>query len=237
MVLRVVMRRNPVEQDLLRDHLDACLVTLYELGSYQLYLTSAPASSAGLLLTESARVPSLNDVQSQILQTLELEWATVLSMESRTSSAELLHKLCPHVLWQVYRETLVGLEAEQFKLTQAVRDLVVAYYPRLSFSANVEEQFASMQDAVRRGSKGGTAGITNLSTVGIKALYSKLLDGPDQATSVKLQDSDWEGTTVRGLKQKLFQPETFTGRVLPVITNFGYTYTFATKHIDFNSPV
>ena len=72
-----------------------------------------------------------------------------------------------------------------------------------------------MQDNVRRGSKGGAAGITNLSTVGVKALYAKMLDGDGQATSVKLQDTDWEGTTVRALKQKLFQPESFTGRATP----------------------
>ncbi|CAE6956521.1 unnamed protein product [Symbiodinium sp. CCMP2592] len=209
--LRVAKRRCSVQQDLLRDHLDLCLVTLYELGSYQLYLTAAPASSACLLLEESTEVSDLEAVQSKVLQALKFEWATVLSMEASKNTADLLHKLCPHVKWQVYRETLVGLESDGFHLTQTVRDLVMAWFPRLSFSANVEEQFSCMQDSVKRGSKGGTAGITNLSTVGVKALYSKMLDGPGQAASVKLQDCDWEGTTVRALKQKLFQPETFTG--------------------------
>ena len=72
-----------------------------------------------------------------------------------------------------------------------------------------------MQDTVCCGSKRGSAGITNLSTVGVEALYSKMLDGDGQATSVKLQDSDWEETTVRGLKQKLLQPETFTAKATP----------------------
>ncbi|CAE7225019.1 unnamed protein product [Symbiodinium sp. CCMP2592] len=210
-VLRVVNRRCRVQQDLLRDHLDICLLNLYELGSYQLYLSSAPASSACLSLKESATVPDVKAVQARVLTDMENEWATVLNMEQQKSTGELLHKLCPHVLWQVYRESMVAVEADAFKLTQTVRDLVLGWYPRLSFSANVEDQFAAMQDSVRRGSKGGSAGITNLNTVGVKALYSKLLDGDNQATSVKLQDSDWEGTTVRALKQKLFQPESFTG--------------------------
>ncbi|CAE7037809.1 unnamed protein product, partial [Symbiodinium sp. CCMP2456] len=196
--LQVVKRRCRVQQDLLRDHLDICLVTLYELGSYQLYLRAAPASSACLLLTESTKVPDLEAVQATVLQALEFEWATVLSMEQNKVTADLLHKLCPHVLWQVYRETLVGLETDGFKLSQTVRDLVMGWFPRLSFSANIEDQFAAMQDNVRRGSKGGSAGITNLSTVGVKALYAKMLDGDGQATSVRLQDNDWEGTTVRG---------------------------------------
>ena len=213
--LRVVKRRCRVQQDLLRDHLDVCLVTLYELGSYQLYLTAAPACSSCLLLKQSTEVPDLADVQAKVLQALEFEWATVLSMEQNKNTADLLHRLCPHVRWQVYRETMVCLETDAFKVTQNVRDLVMAWYPRLSFSANIEDQFAAMQDNVRRGSKGGAAGITNLNTVGVKALYAKMLDGDGQATSVKLQDTDWEGTTVRALKQKLFQPESFTGRATP----------------------
>ncbi|CAE7299579.1 unnamed protein product, partial [Symbiodinium sp. KB8] len=173
--LRVVKRRCRVQQDLLRDHLDVCLVTLYELGSYQLYLTAAPACSSCLLLKESTEVPDLEAVQAKVLQALEFEWATVLSMEQNKNTADLLHKLCPHVRWQVYRETMVGLETDAFKVTQTVRDLVMAWYPRLSFSANIEDQFAAMQDSVRRGSKGGAAGITNLNTVGVKALYAKML--------------------------------------------------------------
>ena len=210
--LKIVSRRCSVHQDLLRDHLDLALSTLQELSSYATYLRSTPASAACLLLTDS-HVPNLQAIQQRILKQISDDWNMVVLMESKPSSAKALHKLCPHVLWQVFREVCVVVETSSSTLTSEVASVAEAWYPRLSFSANIEEQFNSMEDRVTRGNRAHTASLPNLSATAVRSISHKMLDSPGQASSVKLQDADWEGPSVRALKPKLFSPETFTGRL------------------------
>ena len=132
-------------------------------------------------------------------------------MEASASSAKLLHQLCPHSLWQVFREVCCALENSSGQVSELVQQVVQAWFPMLSFSANIEDQFASLEDSVKRGNKSQMSSIANLSTVAVRSLYHGMLDGDNQASSVKLTDGDFQGCSIRGLKAKLFQADTFTG--------------------------
>ena len=211
--LHITYRRVCVHQDLLRDHLDLALSCIQELWSYACYLQSTPGCSATLLLTTST-MPNLEKIQAGVVKRILDDWSTVLHMESSAASSKLLHQMCPHVRWQVYREVCVVLEQSGGQLNEHVRQVVMAWFPRLSFSANVEDQFASLEDSVKRGNKSQMSSIANLSACAVRSLYHRMLDGEKQARSVKLGDNDWEGCSVRGLKQRLFSPDTFTGSYL-----------------------
>ena len=178
--------------------------------SYAALLQCTPSCSAALLLTTS-RVPCLSQLQQDIRCRLKEDWQLVLEMESSAAGATTLHRLCPQTKWQVFREICVVLESNEYKTTQEVLSVIEAWFPRLAFSANIEDQFSSMEDIVKRGNRSQMNSMPNLCATAVRSLYHKLLDGPGQAKSVKLTDADWEGSTVRGLKQKLFQPDTFTG--------------------------
>ena len=208
--LRINARRISVHQDLLRDHLDLALSCIQEMWSYMCYLQSTPGVCASLLLTASS-LPNVEKIQREAVRRIESDWATVLAMEASASSAKLLHQLCPQSLWQVFREVCCALEESSGQVSHVVRQVVQAWFPLLSFSANIEDQFASLEDSVKRGNKSQMSSIANLSTVAVRSLYHGMLDGEHQASSVKLTDGDFQGCSIRGLKAKLFQADTFTG--------------------------
>ena len=190
------------------------LASLYELTSYALHLRCVPACGASLLFLETSWVPDLPGIHAKVLQAFKEEWEVVMEMEASASTSKLLHRLAPHVLWQVYRELACFLEQCSWQIVPEARNLIESWFPKLSFSANIEEQFNQMQDACKRGNKSQAAPMSNLSAVAVRSLSHGLLDGDGQAPSIKLADTDWEGSSIRGLKQKIFQPETFTGSFL-----------------------
>ena len=207
-------RRPSVRQDLLRDFFDAVLSCIYEISCYRLYLVSAPGSCAGLLARDCSKVADLDRTKADILQSLKEEWLIVLHLESSSAGAACLDKFCAYTKWQCYRELLVGLHEADFKMDATARSIISSWFPMLTQSANIEEQFATVQDTVKRGCKNGKASMTALSSIAVKAVYQKLTDKEDQAPSVRLVDRDWEGASVRGIKQKIYCPETFNGSTL-----------------------
>ncbi|CAE7566035.1 unnamed protein product [Symbiodinium sp. CCMP2592] len=195
----VLTRRRPsVRQDLLRDFLDAVLSCIYEISCYRLYLLSAPGSCAGLLARDSSRVRDLDRTKTDILLSLKKEWSVVLELESSSAGAACLDKLCSYTKWQCYRELLVALHEADFKMDDTARSLVSSWFPMLTQSANIEEQFATIQDSVKRSCKNGKASMTALSSIAVKAVYHKLTDKEEQAPAVHLVDRDWEGASIRG---------------------------------------
>ena len=86
------------------------------------------------------------------------------------------------------------------------RACVQAWFPRYSFSSNIEDLFSSLQDACRRGVKNGDASLSNLQCVTVRAVQQKMdvEGGPDL---VKLESEDYEGNAIRSLKPRIWRPE------------------------------
>ena len=167
-------RRPSVRQDLLRDFFDAVLSCIYEISCYRLYLVSAPGSCAGLLARDCSKVADLDRTKADILQSLKEEWLIVLHLESSSAGAACLDKFCAYTKWQCYRELLVGLHEADFKMDATARSIISSWFPMLTQSANIEEQFATVQDTVKRGCKNGKASMTALSSIAVKAVYHVL---------------------------------------------------------------
>ena len=204
-------RRCGSRQDLLRYFLDAALANVHEITSYRLYLKSCPAVMAALLCEEPfEEVPDVAAVKASIMQEVRREWEVVLEMEASEQLAPLLKKHSPHTDWQCYREVMTAVEEAQYTTTPACRSVLRAWFPSFTQSANVEEQFNYMQDALKRATKSQKGSMTTLSSVAVKALNQKVLQ-EGQAQPVTLSAKDWEGPMTRGVRQKIFSPESFSG--------------------------
>ena len=195
-----------MKQELLSEHWNATLTCLAELESYRLHLLSAPACAAAFLAEKPKELQGL-DFDLHLLDALRTEWHLVLKLEAKQATADLLHTLCPQVLFQTYREILSTLEVEGFCKTPEFLALVKAWFPALTQSANVEDLFSDMQDCTKRQTRTETASVCNLSAVGVKGLMKRLCDQPGKSAGVTLCDSDFSGREIRCLKSKLFSPD------------------------------
>ena len=198
------VRRNVTKQVLLLEHLETTLSLLFEMEGYRRHMLRAPHCTAALL------APGSEPVQKDLLAALKLEWDMVVRMESQTSTASLLHGLCPYTRFQNYREVMTSLNQAGFELDKTSRDMILAWHPSLSQSANIEDIFNSCEDACRR-TKSGAASMPNLSTVAMRGVMKKVCNSEGQARTVQLNSSDFEGPEVQGLKPKLFTPDSFAG--------------------------
>ena len=199
---------------MLCNFLDATLSCVAEMQSYSLHLLSAPANAASLLV-DAYEGHDVNALHCKVLLDMKQEWSLVLAMERHKELSRLLQAHCPYVRYQCYREIMSTAEKGNFKLTTELKDVIGAWFPRLTQSANVEDVFNSLQDAVKRSTRTDCGSMANLSAVAVRSCYNKLSDGEGQGFSVRLEDSDFEGSLVRGLKARIFSPESCHGRALP----------------------
>ena len=211
-VIQVPERQIAVKELLVEEHLHGVLACVYELTQYKNPLNCAPLAFAALATYESNHY-NVQETQQRLLDSLRIEWELVLSMEGDCSTALLLKKLCPHTGWQCYRELMVTFESESWSLTPRSVEMCVAWAPRVTSSANVEDAFASMEDAVRRSGKSDLGSLTNLQAVHLRSVVHNMTGQEHQGHTVSLGAADFEGPEVRGLRAKLFQPTSFSGSV------------------------
>ena len=181
----------------------------------------APMACAALATEKSDRFET-QVVAEAVMSSLQTEWDLILSMESEKESAELLHRCCPHVLHQVYRELMVTLEEERFSQTPRSLAMILAYMPSIINSSNIEQCFNTMADCIARSGKSDLGSMANLQAVHIRACAQKVCGHDGQGRAVVLDTCDWEGHEIRGLRPKLWQPQTFAGSLLSVSLIIGH---------------
>ncbi|CAE7622770.1 hemA [Symbiodinium sp. CCMP2592] len=165
-----------------------------ELEFYSLYLCSSPQRSACLLVeTEAAE---MKQVQARVLAEMRDEWKMLQEMEDNKEMHALLRKECPFVFFHHFREIPVCFEQCKWTMSPQTFSCVQAWHPRFSWSSNIEDLFAALQDACRRGVKNGDASLSNLQCVTVRAVQQKM-DVEDGPNLVKLESEDYEGKTVR----------------------------------------
>ena len=203
-------RQASVKEFLLAEHLASMLSGIFELLQYRSPLTCAPYIAGGLLNPRWQCFDESKTVQDILLQ-CQQEWEMVLAMESQEETALLLSRLTPQCQWQAYRELLCTMEEASWTLSERVKAMVASWIPMVNSSANVEDAFNSMADAVARSSKTTTASLPNLQAVHVRACRQNMCGEAHQGRCVDLEAADWEGAEVRGLKAKLFAPTSYVG--------------------------
>ena len=198
-------------------HLEAALTAVFELEQYAILLQSSHYQAAALLTNSSTRL-NIEQVQADVLKKMQQEWSMVLAMESSGGTSEILAKHCAYTHWQVYRETMTFLESEGFSLNDRLRDFLLAYFPKIQGSCNVEDLFADLQDSIQRSGKSDSGSLSNLAAVSIRSCNRKCQTAGVGTT--QLVSADFEGTCVRSLKSSVFRPETCAGSTLAVMSNF-----------------
>ncbi|CAE7840654.1 unnamed protein product [Symbiodinium sp. CCMP2592] len=174
---------------------------------YVLYLRSSPARFAALLVDPKDDL-QMAQVQDEIMKSIKLEWTTIVDMENKESSNQLLQQKCGFTRWLCYREPMSCLELEKWSMTDKAKALLLSWHPGLAFSANVEQVFAAVEDGCKRGVKNLKASMANLQCLSIRAVEQKVAlnekrqqaGETDRPRSVKLGVEDFEGSEVRALK-------------------------------------
>lgn len=210
-----------MQEDLVRDHFMALLAVIFEMSMYVVYLRSSPARFAALLVDPKDDLQT-SQLQDEIMKSIREEWKTIVQMENKASSNQLLQQRCCFTRWVCYREPMTCLELEQWSMTDKARGLLLSWHPSLAFSANVEQVFAAVEDSCRRGVKNFKASMANLQCLAIRAVEQKLTANEnereagktDRARAVKLGVEDFEGNEVRALKESVWRPSSFAGRRL-----------------------
>ena len=206
----IVQRQASVKEFLLAEHLTSMLSGMFELLQYRSPLTCAPYIAGGLLNPRWDRFDE-RKTKDEMMQQCQLEWEMVLAMESQEETASLLAKLTPQCGWQAYREVLCIMEEASWTSTERVQGMLTAWMPMVNSSANVEDAFSSMADAVSRSTKTNAASLANLQAVHVRACRNNMCGEPHQGRCIDLDAADWEGPEVRGLKPKLFSPSSYIG--------------------------
>ena len=203
-VMAVIKRRAEAADCLLWDHLHATLTCMMELTLYSLYLQSPPSKAAALVLDASENQEKLF-VQKQIAQEMQAEWNLVLKMEDDKAAREILYKACPWVGYHCFREVNLFMQQNEWKVNESVKQLLLAWHPKVGGSSNVEDVFASIQDSVLRSTKNNESAMCNLQCCAIRSFQKRMCtqDGPK---TVSLESADFEGTNVRGIKPKIWHP-------------------------------
>lgn len=225
-VLPLTSRRSAAQDDLLDHHLQAVLSTVFELQMYGLYLQSSPAKVAGLLASDDS-VPNAANEKQKLCKELQEEWQLVLDLEAATDTAVLKKQHCSYTEHQVYRELMTQLEVHGWKSCPAVHDLIRSWYPPLAFSANCETCFNALEDDIKRGQKSQGLSLTGLQALAIRSVQNRLLSADNTASKITLADADWEGNEVRGLKAKMFHPDSH--KMSSRLASTDMVYDFATS--------
>ena len=203
-------RQWSVKEYLLEQHLQGILSCLFELAQYKSPLCCLPYSAAALIAPESDHYDAQN-VKNEVLQEVRREWEMTTSMEADPEASSILHRSCPQTLWQSYREIAVTAEQENYLCNDRLASLVTAWLPNINSSANVEDSFAAMQDAVARSGKADLGSLCNLQAVHIRSTNQKMTAGENRGYGISLSSHDFEGNEIRGLRPRLFLPASFNG--------------------------
>ena len=195
---------DPSKTDMALDYFHATLTSLMELELYALYLCSSPQRSACLLVEPEAT--EMKQVQAAVLAEMRHEWQMLQEMEASKEMHALLRKECPFVFFHHFREIPVCFDQNKWTMCPDTRACVQAWFPRFSWSSNIEDVFSSLQDACRRGVKNGDASLSNLQCVTVRAVQQKM-DVEDGPNLVRLQSEDHEGNAIRSLKPRIWQPD------------------------------
>ena len=209
-IITLPRRQWSVKEFLLEQHLQGMLSCLFELAQYKSPLNCLPYSAAGLLTPESDRFEA-QSVKTSIMNDIRHEWEMTVSMEAEAEASTIIHRQCPQTLWQSYREIGATAEQEGFVCSQRLCALVNAWLPNINSSANVEDSFAAMADAVARSGKADLGSLCNLQAVHIRSTNQKMTDGDGEGCGIHLASHDFEGNEIRGLRPRLFLPASFNG--------------------------
>ena len=188
----------------MKDHVHATLATAHELSQYASLLQTSHWQTLGLLSADSTRF-DMAFVKNHVIGKLKIEWTTILQLELNSHASQLLKKFVPYTRWQVYRETMSVLESNKWTLNQEVLDLLLAWWPPVQSSSNVEDVFASLQDSLQRASKSDCGSLANLSCCAIRAVEKRTKNNP-ALEHLSLLAEDFEGQEVRGLRPGVFDP-------------------------------
>ena len=206
--LVVPQRQLAVKEFALDQHLHGMLSCVFELLQFAQPLQCAPLSSGALLSPQSDRFDA-QQVSKEVMRALKEEWELVLALEAEEQTQTLLARLCPYTLSQCYREIATCLEHENWTLSERGCCLIGAYLPKISSSANVEDSFSTMADAVSRTGKSDCGSLPNLQCVHIRGVNQKMTGCDSQGQNISLDACDFEGPEIRGIKPKLFLPSSF----------------------------
>ena len=186
---------------------------------YSIYLRTCPAKLA-LLVLDPAEEPSVKIVQNKVLMECRKEWETILSLEENANLNGVLRQLCPHTRYRCLREPLTCLEQTDFVVTEDAKLMILAWYPKVAHSANVEGIFNSLEDTIKRSMKSNNPSLPNIQCSAIKAVNHKLCQGENAASSISLGPPDFEGNEIRCIRPSVFRPESYQGSNSPgPITN------------------
>ena len=189
-----------MEYEILREQFHAFLTVTHELREYMLYLESFPTRCACLVAPNCT-----DDLKEDVFKRARAEWEVVQLLESRTESMKLLHTHCLHVKFQTYRELMIVMERENYVSSDLVTSTVAAWFPAFSQSSNLESIFREMEAAVKRGGCPQES-LANLSCVAVRALDRRICAHDDSVGTVSLSEADWAGKSVRGLKERMWNP-------------------------------
>ena len=220
-VLSISHRRANNTVELVQDHMFGVLAVVFELLQYGAPLQTSHWSAMGLIAGSSDRY-DLEHNRRLVLDRLRTEWNMVLRMEDGVATSSLLKKHCPYVCYQVYREIMSMSERNRFELSTDLRDFLSCWFPAVTASAVVEDCFSSIQDAVARSSKADVGSLPNMAAVAIRSVERKAAAVPE-LHGINLEGEDWEGNSVRALKQQVFQPDSCPASISPTRIRMKWT--------------
>ena len=203
------------DEALLNDYVLTWMAALFELTMYARYLRSSPAKLALLVLPDDGAEHYQKQVQERVLQECQKEWQTILALEEHPVMNNVLKKLCPHTRFRCLREPLTCLEQHSFKMSDDVREMILAWHPKVSHSANVEGVFNGLEDTVKRAMKSNNPSLPNIQCSAIRAVHRKLCQGDASPQGVALAPPDFEGQEIRNIRPNVFKPESFQGSTCP----------------------
>ena len=196
--------RSDLEQGVLNEQVNAFLTVVFELMEYVLYLRSFPCRCAVLLLQECSE-----EDKAAVLAAAKEEWEIVLTLESRPGSRTWLHQNCLHTTFQAYRELMLIFERNNYVMGPEIEKAVDAWFPSFSQSANLESVFREMEMSLRRNGFAQDS-LPNLGCVAVRALERRICTEASSPKTIRLTEQDWTGKTIRGLKQRMFNPSSMS---------------------------
>ena len=197
----ITIARRPPDQNVILEHLHLTLSILFELVQFSLCPCLGPGKAAALVhLRRSGQDRGLEE---RLVRELQEEWMVVLGLESTIDGSALIRRLAPYTLHQKYREIMTAVEAG---LNQDALELIESWYPAVAHSAQIENVFCGMTEAIRRTNRNEMLSLTNLQAVAMRSTQLRICGGGERAEGVSLDESDWEGREVHRLKESLFNP-------------------------------
>ena len=168
---------------------------------YGLYLKSAPASAAALIVPNAPA-----SLVSQILKGLEHERRTVQMMEKTEHGRQCVNQHCRYILYQQYRELMGVLAKHSWKMHEEVFSVLKSWFQPMASSSNIEQIFGELSWAIKKSGKSDLGSMPNMMAVAIRSLARRLCEGPECATPIQLESCDFEGREAQALKAKLWSP-------------------------------